>query len=187
MTMRAFDPHVTIHTKRLLLRYMEEADTHDIFQNINHDPEVLRFFIDKYVEKEEDMTLGRTIAYCLEAKRYLFAIVLKETGETIGMLLECSTPTDVFPNVEIGFAIGKPHWNQGYVTEAVQAVVPFLFKQGVHRITASHIVENEASGKVMRKCGMAYQGRHDEEVFYHGTYHDLDWYYLLAPTHPDNH
>ena len=64
--MKDFDPRIVIETDRLVLRYMEEMDTKDIFNNINSDKEVLRYFIDKYVEKVEDMNLGRVINYCLE-------------------------------------------------------------------------------------------------------------------------
>ena len=64
--MKDFDPRIVIETDRLVLRYMEEMDTKDIFNNINSDKEVLRYVIDKYVEKVEDMNLGRVINYCLE-------------------------------------------------------------------------------------------------------------------------
>ena len=77
--MKDFDPRIVIETDRLVLRYMEETDTRDIFNNINSDKEVLKYFIDKYVEKAEDMTLGRVINYCLENHRYLFAIERKDT------------------------------------------------------------------------------------------------------------
>ena len=179
--MKDFDPRIVIETDRLVLRYMEETDTRDIFNNINSDKEVLRYFIDKYVEKVEDMTLGRVINYCLDNHRYLFAIERKDTHEVIGMILQCSTANDTFNSSEVGYAIGRKHWNQGYTTEAFKAMIDFLFNQGVHKVIAAHIVGHIASKRVMEKCGLIYEGRRIQELYYHEQYHDVDYYYLLNP------
>ena len=174
-----FDSNIVLETERLILRYMREEDTHDIFVNINSDKDVLKYFIDKYVEEEKDMTLERTINYCLEAQRYLFAIELKETHEVIGMILQCSTPSKVFNSSEIGFAIGKRFWNQGYTTEAFKKMIEFLFAQGVHKVEASHLIGNNASKRVMQKCGLIYEGRKVHEIYYHEQYYDVDYYYII--------
>ena len=177
--MMAFNPSTVIKTKRLTLRFMEEKDTHDIFVNINHDKDVLKYFIDKYVENESEMTLNKTIAYCLENKRYLFAIELNDTHEVIGMILQCNAATPIFNFSEIGFAIGQKHWNKGYVTEAAKAMIEFLFNSGVHKVIAAHLVGNNPSKRVIKKCGMIYEGRRKEEIYYHEEYHDVDYYYLI--------
>ena len=44
------------------------------------------------------------------------------------------------------------------MTEAFSAVIPYLFEVGFNRITAAHAVENPASGRVMQKCGLTYEG-----------------------------
>ena len=170
-----FDSNIVLETERLILRYMREEDTHDIFVNINHDKDVLKYFIDKYVEEEADMTLERTINYCLSAQRYLFSIELKETHEVIGMILQCSTPSKVFNSSEIGFAIGKRFWNQGYTTEAFKKMIEFLFAQGVHKVEASHLIGNNASKRVMQKCGMKKIDR-TEIIEYRGVKHQCVYY-----------
>ena len=176
-----FNPNIKIETERLILRFMRQEDSHDIFVNINHDPDVLRYFIDKYKEKEEEMTLDKTIKFCLDNERYLFAIELKDTHEVIGMILQCSTPSQVFNSSEVGFAIGRKHWNKGYVTEALKAMIDFLFSLNIHKVVASYIVGNNASKKVMEKCHMIYEGKRKEEIFYHDSFHDVEYYYLLNP------
>ena len=175
----AFEANIKLETDRLILRYMREEDTHDIFININHDKDVLKYFIDKYVEVESEMTLDKTIKYCLEAERYLFAIELKETHEVIGMILQCSTPNKVFNSSEVGFAIGKRYWNKGYVTEAFKKMIEFLFSLNVHKVIASHIVGNNASKRVIEKCGLVYEGRRKDDIYYHEQYHDVDYYYII--------
>ena len=177
--MKEFDPNVKIETKRLILRFMQVSDTHDIFVNINHDKDVLKYFLDKYREDESEMTLDKTINFCLENKRYLFAIELKDTHEVIGMILQCSVPDARSHSSEIGYAIGQKHWNKGYTTEAFKAMIDFCFDIGVHKVVASHIVENIASKRVIEKCGLTYEGRRKDDIFYHDKYHDVDYYYLI--------
>ena len=59
--------------------------------------------------------------------------------------------------IEIGFKLKRDYWNKGITTEALSAVMNFLFNEvGMHRITAKHDIENPASGIVLQKCGMQY-------------------------------
>ena len=176
-----FSPKSIIATERLILRFMDVKDTHDVFVNINHDKDVLQYFIDKYREKEEEMTLDKTIKFCLDNERYLFAIELKETHEVIGMILQCSTPNAVFNSSEIGYAIGKKHWNKGYATEALKAMINFLFSLSIHKVVVSHLLGNDASKRVIEKNHMIFEGIRKEEVYYHDKYHDVAYYYLINP------
>ena len=181
-----FDPLITLETERLILRYLRVSDTHDIFININHDKDVLKYFIDKYRENECEMTLDRTIEYCLDNNRYLFGIELKTTHEVIGVILQCSTPDKVFNTTEIGFAVGKKYWNQGYTSEAFRKMIEFMFSLDIHKVCASHIVDNNASKRVIEKCGLTYEGRKKEEVYYHNQYHDVDYYFIINPQNDGN-
>ena len=175
-----FDPSVIIETDRLVLRYLKASDRHAIFVNINNDKEVLKYFLGKYLEDENELVLDKRINFCIENKRYLFAIELKDTHEVIGMILQCSVPDQYFNNSEIGYAIGRKYWNKGYVTEAMKAMIDFVFSLGVNKVIASHIVGNDASKRVIEKCGMIYEGRRIQELFYHEQYCDVDYYYLLS-------
>ena len=179
--LKEFDPNVVIETERLVLRFLKESDSHAIFMNINSDQEVLKYFLDNYLEDESKMTLDRRIKFCLENQRYFFAIELKDTHEVIGMILQCSTPDRYFDSSEIGYAIGRKYWNKGYVTEAFKAMIDFVFSLGVNKVIASHIVDNLASKRVIEKCGLKYEGRRIQDIYYHEQYHDVDYYYLLNP------
>jgi len=56
--------------------------------------------------------------------------------------------------VEIGFWIGPPHWNAGYATEAVQALVAHLFEaKGLARLEATVFADNGASAALLTKAG----------------------------------
>ena len=179
--MKEFDPNVVIETNRLVLRAMKISDTHAIFLNINNDKEVLKYFVDRYVEKESDMVLDKVIKYCLDNQRYFFAIELKDTREVIGMILQCSGASPVFNTTEIGYAIGRQYWNNGYATEALKAMIDFIFSRGIHKVVVSHIIGNDASKRVIQKCGLIHEGIRKEDIYYHEQYFDVDYYYLLNP------
>lgn len=49
--------------------------------------------------------------------------------------------------------IGRSFWGKGYMTEAVKAVMAFLFEEvGANRVCAKHDTNNPNSGKVMEKA-----------------------------------
>lgn len=59
----------------------------------------------------------------------------------------------------LGFWLGKAHWGQGYMPEAVKAVLNYGFdKLELQRIAAEHYGYNLASGRAMAKAGMLCEG-----------------------------
>lgn len=175
------DKNVILTTKRLILRFLEPTDKEAIFKYISHDKDVLSCFSMNYAETIDELDIDKIINMGLTSNRYVWAITLKDTNEVIGLALQCSAPSTMFNSSEVGYAIGKPFWNQGYMTEALKAIIDFLFSQGIHKVTATHFVENPASGRVMQKCDMIYQGVAIDEMFYHDKYHDLAIYYIINP------
>ena len=66
---------------------------------------------------------------------------------------------DRVEEAEIGYCIGSPWWHRGIVSEALAAVIEYLFAEvGMNRVAARHDPNNPNSGGVMRKCGMKYEG-----------------------------
>ena len=86
--------------------------------------------------------------------------------------LECAT---------MGYCMSTDYWNKGIMTEALNGVIHYLFcTVGVHRIQAEHDTMNPASGKVMSKCGMIYEGTKRKMVRNHdGEWVDLAQYSIL--------
>ena len=74
--MREFNEKAVLETERLILRYLEEGDREAIFSNINHDAEVLKYYVTEYAEKLEDFSLENLIHRFKEKRMYIFAIVL---------------------------------------------------------------------------------------------------------------
>ena len=89
----------------------------------------------------------------------------KENGKLIGILTEFLVKGKA---IEIGYGIGSNYWNNGYVTEAVEAFIPYLFNErGFDTVYASCFIDNPASKRVMEKVGMTYS---------HTNYGELDFF-----------
>ena len=89
---------------------------------------------------------------------YQWAIVPKDINEPIGSISVVST-NEKTQMAEIGYCIGRPWWNRGITSEALIAVINFMFDQvGANRVQAKHDVNNPHSGLVMKKCEMKYEG-----------------------------
>jgi RimJ/RimL family protein N-acetyltransferase len=83
-------------------------------------------------------------------------------------------------HARMGYWLGKPNWGKGYATEAVKAVLAYGFTQrGLHRIYAGHFSNNPASGRVLQKAGMTYEGRLREHYVRFGEPVTLELYGIL--------
>ena len=63
------------------------------------------------------------------------------------------------PEFEIGFFVDKDHQGQGYVTEAVSAVLGFIFEHlKAHRVRMDCDDTNARSWRVAQRCGLVREG-----------------------------
>lgn len=149
----------TIQTQRLILRRATKADAPAMFRNWASDPEVTKFLT---WPPHETVALTQKVLEGWEAEYtrpdyYHWMLVLKETGEPIGTLI--ATTVGRAQAAHIGYCIGSRWWHKGIMSEALKAVMDFLFDEvGYHRIEAMHDPNNPHSGGVMKKCGMRYEG-----------------------------
>lgn len=82
---------------------------------------------------------------------------------------------------EIGYWLGEIYWGKGYATEAAQRMIRFAFEDlALHRVFASHFAINTASGRVMQKVGMTYEGTMRQHIYKWGEFHDLVYYGILV-------
>ncbi len=150
-----------IETERLILRRFELSDAQAMFDNWASDDEVTKYLTwptHADVSVTEGI-LGQWVPQYEKDDYYNWAIVLKEHGsQPIGNINVAHWSEDR-EAPEIGYCMGRRWWHQGIMTEALAAVLDFLFDRvGVEQITALHDTNNPHSGGVMRKCGMAFDG-----------------------------
>ena len=151
----------TIETDRLILRRFTMADAEPMFRNWASDDEVTKHLTwptHTSVEVSK-MVLTDWTSHYPEPDFYNWAITLKENGdEPIGNIsvVRINPATDC---AAMGYCMSRAHWGKGVMPEALNALVDFLFDEvGFNRIEAEHDVNNPASGKVMEKAGLRYEG-----------------------------
>lgn len=150
----------TIESPRLILRRAVMEDTQSMYDNWASDSEVTRFLTWPAHSGLDvtDKVLRSWVDGYQDDSYYQWMIVLKEINQPIGSISAVRND-DRVGMAEIGYCIGRPWWHKGIMSEALTAVIDFLFTEvGMNRIEAKHDPNNPHSGGVMKKCGMKYEG-----------------------------
>lgn len=150
-----------IETDRLILRRYVIEDADAMYKNWASDSEVTKFLTwqpHPSVEVSRGIIENWLKEYSDE-KYYQWAIVLKDNGnEPIGDISVVQMNEDI-SMVHIGYCLGRAWWRRGIMSEALKAVMDFMFDTvEVNRVESRHDPMNPNSGKVMQKCGMKYEG-----------------------------
>ena len=170
-----------LETPRLLLRPFTLADASevqrlagaweiaDVTGNVPH----------PYEDGMAEEWIGGHAARFAQGEAVTFAVTTRDDGRLLGCIGLVMAPRH--HRAELGYWMGVPFWNQGYMTEAAGAVVEYAFgMDGLHKITASHLVRNPASGRVMEKIGMIREGVLRQHAAKNGSLEDLVIYGLLS-------
>jgi len=151
---------VTLETPRLILRRLTLADAEPMYRNWASDPGVTKFLTwptHSSVEVTKQI-LALWASHYEELNYYQWGIVVKDENALIGTIAAVKTDDEI-KAAEIGYCIGQNWWHKGYTSEALGAVINFLFDEvGVNRVAISHAVKNPASGRVAQKCGLTLEG-----------------------------
>lgn len=150
-----------IETDRLILRRYVIEDADAMYKNWASDSEVTKFLTwqpHSSVEVSRGIIENWLKEYS-DKKYYQWAIVLKDNGnEPIGDISVVHMNEDI-SMVHIGYCLGRAWWRRGIMSEALKAVMDFMFDTvEVNRVESRHDPMNPNSGKVMQKCGMKYEG-----------------------------
>ena len=162
-----------LETERLVLRPMSIDDL-DVLAGFYSDPEVMRYLgAGRTLDRDEAETSLRRLLRNFELDGFgQLALERTADGEVIGRCgflvwdVPTLTPTTEreatgLTELEIGYALGRDFWGQGYATEAATAVRDqALGPMGRTRLIAFVRPENHASARVAEKLGM----RHERDV-----------------------
>lgn len=145
----------TIETKRLILRPFEIEDAEAMFYGWASDKDVTKYLTwnpHKTIDETKEI-LNKWILEYQKPERLNFGIVLKEDNKLIGGIDVVGYFNGVNGIPVIGYALSKNYWNHGYMTEACQALIDYLFSQGYSEIFIDAVKDNISSNKVIQKCG----------------------------------
>lgn len=169
-----------LQTRRLILRPFTLGDAPEV-QRLAGAPEIADTTLNvphPYEDSMAEAWIGGHAAQFAAGNNVTYAIILRDGERLIGcagLMIEKR-----HRRAEIGYWLGVPFWNQGYITEAASALVDYGFHaMGLNKITASHFTRNPASGRVMEKLGMTREGLLPQHVWKNDRFEDLAVYGLL--------
>ena len=148
-----------METNRILLRPWRDDDAAALFKYASDLEVGPRAGWPPHKSVEESLEIIRTVFH----NDTNWAIELKETGEPIGAIGYLPAPESNLPVREgeplVGYWVGKPYWNQGICTEALEIMLEHIRKTtDIKSLISSHYIDNPASGRVMEKCGFVPTG-----------------------------
>jgi RimJ/RimL family protein N-acetyltransferase len=182
----------TLETERLILRPFTPADAPTV-RELAGLPEVAATTLNiphPYPAGLAEQWIGRHAEGAANGEIYTFAIARRADGQLLGGI--GIGGGGAHKRAEIGYWLGVRYWNRGYTSEAARRVVAFGFEQlGLNRIQSTHFPRNPASGRVMQKAGMTYEGVQRGYLLKGDTFEDVAMYAILRadwerPPRPPN-
>lgn len=165
-----------LETARLILRAYSDADIPELLPLIGAREVAATTLRIAHPYREQDARAFLQLAE--EPDKIWLAITLREEGRQIGGI--GLRVEEKHKHAELGYWLGIPYWGKGYATEAATEIVRYGFQDlQLHRIFASHFGHNSASGRVLTKLGMRYEGRQREHLCKWDQFVDSELYGLL--------
>lgn len=147
----------TIETDRLILRPFEQTDLDDFFEyaSVEGTGEMAGW------HHHQDKQKSQEILDLFISEDKTFAVCLRQSGKVIGSLgvekygmEDKLTEFDGYRGREIGYVLSRDYWGRGLMTEAVRAVIDYLFNEcGLDFLTCGYYDFNSRSRRVQEKCG----------------------------------
>ena len=139
-----------LKTERLTLKPFSERDRERaifLFKNEKISETYMLPVLD--TEEKSGALFEKMVGMSSSDEYFCYGIYLGDV--LIGWLNECGGDGT---EVEIGYVIDPAYQGHGYATEAFGKAIEELFRQGFERVTAGYFEGNDASRRVMKKCGL---------------------------------
>jgi RimJ/RimL family protein N-acetyltransferase len=95
---------------------------------------------------------ARAFAALPEDPRFPRCLITRPSATGVEVLGVISL-VPVGEEVQLGYWLARPYWGQGYATEAARAMLAMARGLGHKQLTATHFIDNPASGRVLAKLG----------------------------------
>jgi RimJ/RimL family protein N-acetyltransferase len=161
-TAREWRSRPTLETERLILRPMRRSDVDAIVALAGDEAVAAKTASIPYplTYRQAEGWLDRHLRED-SGKEVVFAIEHKADRVFLGAIgLMIGGPRQPAP---MGYWLGRPFWNQGYMTEAIRRLLDHAFADlEVIAVRAAAYPDNPASMRVQEKAGMTFIGREIE-------------------------
>jgi len=169
-----------IKTDRLILQPLCEADI-AFMQELIARPEA--YFYDLDMQQSPDDVV-EDCKWFIEKEKLLpneggIRWIVKLNGDNIGEVhVQCNWEKTL--EWEFGYHFLKEYWGNGYATEALQSIIPYIFKHfKVNRLVAFINANNKESIALLKRIDMFEEARLREVRMSNGVYCDEMVYSLL--------
>ncbi len=116
---------------------------------------------------------------------YSFLIFRRVDDVLLGGITLSNLRRGVAQSATLGYWIGSPHCNQGYMTDSLAAILEFAFSRiGLHRIEAACLPANEASRRLLLRSGFREEGYAREYLRISGRWQDHQLFAILRDNLP---
>ena len=116
---------------------------------------------------------------------YSFLIFRRVDDVLLGGITLSNLRRGVAQSATLGYWIGSPHCNQGYMTDSLAATLEFAFSRiGLHRVEAACLPANEASRRLLLRSGFREEGYAREYLRISGRWQDHQLFAILRDNLP---
>lgn len=178
--LRGADRLPTIETKRLRLRWLSSGDVHAL-SLIFGDPEVCRYWSRPALPDRAaaEALLDEISGLFAERSLFQWGIADRETDAVMGTCTLAALSHE-HRRAEVGFALARPKWGLGYMTEALPALIHFAFETlALHRLEADVDPRNARSIRALEREGFEREGYLRERYRVNGELQHAVLYGLL--------
>ncbi len=168
-------------SSRLVIRLLREADVPDLLE-INGDPEVTQFLPYATWQSLADgqAWFARMNSMAQAGTAQQLVLELADAQKVVGTLLYFHHD-DKSARGELGYVLGRSHWRQGLMAEALRAFCCHAFGvAGVRRLEAEVNPANHASNALLQRLGFSHEGTLRQRWVNKGAAYDTHLYGLLA-------
>lgn len=173
-----------LKTERLILRRAVTKDANELarffsrnrkFHNRPDRPDSYytpAFWKKQIAREAKDFRSDRAIRF------YLF--LKSRPSEVIGMAAFDNIIRGFFQSCTLGYLLGEDFEGQGFMTEALQGAIRYVFTEGnLHRISAGHVLGNKKSCRVLTKAGFLAMGIEPKYLRINGRWQDHELHVLI--------
>ena len=174
-----------IESPRLLIRIVQEADIAGLMA-VNGDDEVTRFLPYATWKSLADgkAWFERMAAMGAKGGALQFVMVEKASGSVIGTCL-LFRHDEGSARAELGYVLGRAHWRQGFMQEALPALIGCAFNDcALRRLEAEVEPDNVASNRLLVSQGFVHEGLLRKRWVSKGVARDTHIYGLLKDEWP---
>ena len=175
-----FHPFLNLETERLLLRRIDENDVEEVFA-LRGNPETMKYIPRPIVKTKEDALahIAMIEDKILNNIGINWGITIKGNSKIIGIIGHYRISAENH-RAEMGYMSLPETFGNGFISEAIKAVVAYGFEQmNLHSIEAIIDPENIASERVLQKNGFVKEAHILENELWEGKFWDIVIYSLL--------